>query len=119
MKGCNMAGGNQVSVVFDEFLFLKIFRAFRMAIQPTKLIITSAALAMICLSGWLMDFSQSVAVVRDINKKIVLSELQVYMASPSTQGRKIRHRTHSVKVTSEAVYLKFYGDHPLLVSKKL
>lgn len=81
MKGCNMAGGKQVSIVFEEILFLKIFRAFRMAIQPTKLIITSAALSMICLSGWVMDFSQSVAVTRDSNNRIIISELQLYLAS--------------------------------------
>jgi len=72
-----MAGGKQVSLVFNEFLFLKIFQAFRMAIQPTKLIITSSALAMICLTGWVMDFSQSVA-VKDNNSRIV-SELDVYI----------------------------------------
>ena len=75
-----MAGGKQVSIIFEEFLFLKIFRAFRMAIQPTKLIITSSALAMICLVGWAMDFSQSVAVERDIsNNQIINSELQIYL----------------------------------------
>ena len=81
MKGCNMAGGSNISVVFDEFLFLKIFRTFRMAIQPTKLIITSVALGLICLSGWLMDFSRTVAISRNINGKIVNSELQIYMNS--------------------------------------
>ncbi|MBN2590569.1 MAG: hypothetical protein JXA96_11965 [Sedimentisphaerales bacterium] len=86
MKGCNMAGGNLVSIVFDELLFLKIFGAFRMAIQPTKLIITSSALAMICLTGWAMDFSQSVAVTRDRNNKIVLSELQVYIDNFTHKG---------------------------------
>jgi hypothetical protein len=72
-----MAGGKELHLVFDDFLFLKIFRAFRMAIQPTKLIITSSALAMICITGWIMDFSQSVAVERDNNNRIV-SELDVY-----------------------------------------
>jgi hypothetical protein len=76
-----MSGGKNISVVFDEFLFLKIFRTFRMAIQPTKLIITFVALAFISLSGWLMDFSRTVVVTRDINGKITNSELQVYMES--------------------------------------
>lgn len=83
-----MAGGNQVSIAFDELLFTKIFRAFRMAIQPTKLIITSAALAMICLTGWVMDFSQSVAVRRDTNNKIVITELQVYIDNFTHKGAK-------------------------------
>jgi hypothetical protein len=84
-----MSGGNQISIVFEEILFLNIFRAFRMAIQPTKLIITSAALAMICLSGWLMDFSKSVAVIRDENNRITLSELHVYLASQTPDDARI------------------------------
>ena len=44
------------SRVFDELLFPKIFQTFRMAIQPTKLIITFLALVVICLAGWIMDF---------------------------------------------------------------
>ncbi len=80
-----MAGGNQITFTFEEFLFPKIFRAFRMAIQPTKLIITSTALAMICLTGWVMDFSQSVAVVRD-NNKTITSEMDIYLASTTHKG---------------------------------
>jgi hypothetical protein len=84
-----MTGGNQVSIVFEEILFLKIFRAFRMAIQPTKLIITSAALSMICLSGWLMDFSNSVAVLSDSNNRIVRSELQIYLSGTLPENTRI------------------------------
>jgi hypothetical protein len=70
-----------------------------MAIQPTKLIITSAALALICISGWIMDFSNSVAVTRDDNNKILISELQVYMASPTPADaregiKRLRERNH-------------------------
>ncbi|MEJ2648017.1 MAG: hypothetical protein P8016_06375 [Sedimentisphaerales bacterium] len=83
-----MAGGNNISVVFDEFLFLKIFRTFRMAIQPTKLIITFVALAFISLSGWLMDFSKTVGVTRNINGKTTNSELQIYMTEGLTSQEK-------------------------------
>jgi len=41
--------------VFDSVLFPKIFQAFRMAIQPRKLIIAFLAVAVICLAGWVMD----------------------------------------------------------------
>ena len=41
--------------VFDSVLFPKIFQAFRMAIQPRKLIIAFLAVAIICLAGWVMD----------------------------------------------------------------
>ena len=126
-----MAGGNQVSVVFDEFLFLKIFRAFRMAIQPTKLIITSVALGVICLSGWLMDFSNTVAVTRDNNGHIIISELQVYMASPSSNAartgietlrqREQRSGVFKILWNAAATYFKkavdgIYSNNPLEVA---
>ncbi|MHC4461000.1 MAG: hypothetical protein ACYS30_06145 [Planctomycetota bacterium] len=41
--------------LFNTILFPKIFQAFRMAIQPSKLIITLLAVAVICLAGWIMD----------------------------------------------------------------
>ncbi len=42
--------------LIDNFLFPKIFQTFRMAIQPSKLIIAFLAVAVICLTGWIMDF---------------------------------------------------------------
>jgi len=76
-----MADSNESSIVFGNLLFPKIFQTFRMAIQPSKLIITSLALAIICFAGWLMDFSKTVAVTRYDNGKIVLTELQIYMSN--------------------------------------
>lgn len=43
-----------------NFLFPAIFRSFRMAIQPSKLLLAFAALAVICLAGGVMDLSQTV-----------------------------------------------------------
>jgi len=43
---------------FGSFLFPRLFQAFRMSIQPTKLILAFLALATICLAGRVMDFSQ-------------------------------------------------------------
>jgi hypothetical protein len=58
-----MANGKERIYPLDNFLFPKIFQAFRMSIQPTKLIIALGALAVICLTGWIMDLaSQSVVV---------------------------------------------------------
>lgn len=78
-----MVGGKESSQLLDGLLFPGIFQTFRMSIQPTKLIITSCALAVICLAGWLMDFSKTVPVVRDSKGKIVETELQIYMANPA------------------------------------
>ncbi len=45
----------ETSTIFDNLLFPKIFQTFRIAIQPSKLIIAFLAVAMICLAGWIMD----------------------------------------------------------------
>ena len=50
-----MHSEKELSQVFDTVLFPKIFQAFRMAIQPSKLIIAFLAVAIICLAGWIMD----------------------------------------------------------------
>jgi len=47
---------------FGSFLFPRIFRAFRMSIQPTKLILAFLALATVCLTGRLMDLHKTVVV---------------------------------------------------------
>ena len=66
--------------IFDNLLFPKIFQTFRMAVQPSKLIIAFLALAVICLAGWLMDFTGTVAATADAQGQI--TELQVYMSNP-------------------------------------
>ncbi len=50
-----MANNKESSHLFDGLLFTKIFQAFRMAIQPSKLTIGLLALAVICAAGWIMD----------------------------------------------------------------
>jgi len=74
-----MVNSKESVQLLDNLVFPKIFQTFRMSIQPTKLIITSVALAIICLSGWIMDFSKTVAVERDEQGRIVETELQIYM----------------------------------------
>lgn len=70
-----MASGVNSARLFDDLLFPKIFQTFRMAIQPTKLLIAFLAVAVICLAGWIMDFSKTV--VADESGKI--TELSRYM----------------------------------------
>jgi len=70
-----MASGMDSTHLFDGLLFPKIFRTFRMAIQPTKLIIAFLAVAAICLAGWIMDFSQTVVADKDGQ----VTELNQYM----------------------------------------
>jgi len=75
-----MSGEKESLQVFDNFLFPKIFRTFRMAVQPSKLIIAFSAVAIICLAGWIMDLSQTVVVTPAAQGKT--TELQIYMTSP-------------------------------------
>jgi len=76
-----MVSENDSSKVFYGLLFPKIFRTFRMAIQPTKLIITFSALAVICLAGYVMDhISRTVIVAPGTQGKV--TELKVYMDDP-------------------------------------
>ena len=74
-----MVSSKESAQLLDDLVFPKIFQTFRMSIQPTKLIITSVALAVICLAGWIMDFSKTVAVERDNEGRIVETELNIYM----------------------------------------
>lgn len=55
-----METGKEAYQVFQNLLFPKIFQTFRMAIQPSKLIIAFLAVAIICLAGWLMDLNKTV-----------------------------------------------------------
>ncbi len=70
----------QFPQVLNNFLFPKIFQTFCMAIQPSKLVIAFAAVAIICLAGWFMDFSKTVVVTRGTQGRI--TELQIYTTSP-------------------------------------
>jgi hypothetical protein len=78
-----MVIGKDTSKFTEELLFPKIFQTFRMAIQPTKFIITFSALAIISLAGWLMDFSKTVCVEHNSAGETVTTELQIYMTNPT------------------------------------
>jgi hypothetical protein len=45
-----------------NFLFPRIFQAFRIAIRPSNLVIALAALTILCLTGRIMDLSRTVVV---------------------------------------------------------
>jgi len=72
----------QSTQVFENLLFPKIFQSFRMAIQPSKLIIAFLAVAIICLAGWIMDFSKTVVGSSDGD-----TELQIYLTDPGRLGQ--------------------------------
>lgn len=74
-----MATGRDPSQFFENFLFPNIFRAFRMAIHPRKMVIAFVAVVLITLAGWIMDFSQTV--VTDASGQT--TELHVYVQDES------------------------------------
>jgi len=63
----------------DNFMFPKLFHAFRMAVGPGKLMVALPGLIIICLAGYVMDFSRSVIVTPQTQERI--TELDVYMAA--------------------------------------
>jgi hypothetical protein len=75
-----MANKGQSLQLLDNILFPKIFQTFRMAIQPTKLIIAFVSLLVICLAGWIMDFSKTVVATKGSQGKE--TELQIYVSDP-------------------------------------
>ena len=77
-----MGSDTETSHVVKDVLCLKIFQSFRMAIQPSKLIIAFMAVASICLAGWLMDFSNTVVAVKGRQGQIIETELKVYLTNP-------------------------------------
>lgn len=78
-----MPGKESSLKALDNLLFTKIFQTFRIAMQPTKLIIAFLAITVICLAGWIMDVSNSVVAVKDTQGKIITTELHVYMIDPA------------------------------------
>ncbi|MGA2172543.1 MAG: hypothetical protein ABSG82_05955 [Sedimentisphaerales bacterium] len=76
-----MGGENQISQILDPAVpgFPKIFRTFRMAVQPSKLIIALGLIAATALAGWIMDLSKTVVTTPGTNGRE--TELDVYMTA--------------------------------------
>jgi len=73
---------NQASQILGlgEPGFPKIFRSFRMAVQPSKLIIALGLIAATGLAGWIMDLPKTVVATPGANGQE--TELNVYMTAP-------------------------------------
>jgi hypothetical protein len=58
LKGSKMAGEKEKesSQSLDNLPFTKVFQTFRIAIQPSKLIIALMAVVVLCITGWIMDY---------------------------------------------------------------
>lgn len=75
-----MAGEEQGSRTLNKFHFTKIFQTFGLSIHHSSIIIAFLAVVVICLAGWLMDFSKSVLVIPETQGKA--TELQIYITYP-------------------------------------
>jgi len=84
-----MGGEKDSPQVLGSSLFPKIFRAFRIAIAPSKLMIAFSALVIICLAGWIMDFGKTVVITPDTQGQE--TELQIYADDPGQLQSYIKH----------------------------
>ncbi len=75
-----MADEKESSGLFNSILFSKVFQTFRMAIQPSKMMIAFLAVAAICVAGWLMDFNKTV--ITTPNTQGHETELHIYLTTP-------------------------------------
>ncbi|MBN2136952.1 MAG: hypothetical protein JW720_04025 [Sedimentisphaerales bacterium] len=85
-----MANERQQLQIFEGLLFPKLFQAFGMAVQPSKLILALLGLTVICLAGYIMDFSATVVVTPETQETV--TELQIYLGSttPDTATAEFR-----------------------------
>lgn len=74
-----MSAGKDPSQFFKAFLFPNIFRAFRMAIHPRKLVIAFFGVVLVTLAGLALDLTDSV--VADAAQR---TELDQYVQSKTT-----------------------------------
>jgi hypothetical protein len=97
MKGREMPEEKHLKQLYENLLFTNIFRTFRMAIQPSKLIIAFLAITALCLLGIIMDFNKTVVTsgvtAADIGNKPMArymgfaTELHCFIAAPDEVKR--------------------------------
>src|SRR5947208_12577026 len=84
MRGTAMADESQVVRGIDwksTFPFTQIFRSFRVAIHPSKLILALLALLLIYMGGRVLDAAWS------SNSRAVPGEMEMYLASRGEVNR--------------------------------
>jgi len=90
---------------FESFHFPKIFRAFRISVQPAKLIIAFLAIVVVCFAGRIMDFSKTV--VKEDGGRI--TELHVFVSNPHDTPSYIEAHEQSGKRTGVFSALWVFG----------
>ncbi len=95
-----MDSEKQPLTIFDNLLFPKIFQTFRVAVQPSKLMIAFSAVVAIWLAGWAMDLSKTVVATSGSGGQPKVTELQIYIANPDRleayiEDYSMANRTHT------------------------
>jgi hypothetical protein len=102
-----MNGENQAGQIFEGLLFPRIFRSFRMAIQPSKLIIAMLMITAIGLTGWVMDLHRTVVTTPGSGARE--TELNKYMIPPGQLNSYIEQYKHSSEKTGVFTTLWHFG----------
>jgi hypothetical protein len=119
-----MVNGKGPVLPLDSFLFPRIFQAFRMSIQPTKLILAFGAVATICLAGRVMDaVSNSVVVAPSgeteldeyVTEGQVLEHIRLFRADGTRTGVYTTLWNYGAKQFHEALYGIFDPNTPKVV----
>jgi hypothetical protein len=70
-----MVEQKDINQCFGNFLFPNIFKLFRIAIQPGRLLTAFLALCLIFVTGWIMDFSKTVVVSGKVSARELRSSV--------------------------------------------
>lgn len=65
-----MTNEKEATQWYENFLFPKVFQAFRIAIQPSKLVIAFLAVAVICVAGQVMDLIDTASSASQNNPRV-------------------------------------------------
>ena len=96
-----MNGENQAGRILDSLLFPRILQSFRMAIQPSKLIIAFWMIATTGLVGWVMDLPKTVVTTPGTNG--AETELNLFLTAPET-GRFIYRKIRNNRTSQGGVF---------------
>ncbi len=99
-----MATTTDPSQILKAFLVPHIFRAFRMAIHPRKMVIAFSAVVLVSFAGWVMDVSKTVHVDNKGH-----TELDRYVRAPTQLGTFLQQEDQHAEKTGVFVTLFEFG----------
>jgi hypothetical protein len=105
-----MVEPKDINQCFGNFIFPNIFKLFKIAIQPGRMLTAFLALCLIFITGWVMDFSKTVVVSGKVTTRALRSsaltgsvtwptELHCFVNNPDSTDNFIK--TYKVKAANE------------------